>query len=299
MQGMAFERHLLTASSLLEDQPLEIGLLNGVYRPENYDRQYRGLVTARTALAASLNIPAVRVLNLVGVEPFVQELTGLGFRDLRNPDYYGPSLALGAVDIALWDLVNAYPSLANSGLWRPLHLIPGNGKGGIGALESDNVPSSMEGDSRRILSREAAYLLADVLSDRESRSSTFSLESPLATRFWTAVKTGTSKDMRDNWCVGFSSRYTVGVWVGNFSGEPMWNVMGITGDAPVWVDIMNWLHRRVHSSPPTPPSTLRARQTAFPDWGINRREWYLPGTEVTVTQAASLSWRYNFRAVLE
>jgi penicillin-binding protein 1C len=288
LYGLAFERHILTASSLLEDRPLKIGLLNGVYWPENYDRQYRGLVTVRTALAASLNVPAVKVLNLVGVEPFVEELSRLGFREMRNPDYYGPSLALGAVDIALWDLVNAYRSLANCGLWQPLYLIPEKVRARAEALKSDHAPSSVEEGSRRILSRATAFILADVLSDRESRSSTFSLESPLATRFWTAVKTGTSKDMRDNWCVGFSSRYTVGVWVGNFSGEPMWNVMGITGAAPVWVDIMNWLHRHFHSSPPVAPSILRAQQTTFPDLSIDRSEWYLPGTEVTVTQAASV-----------
>ena len=84
----------------------------------------------------------------------------------------------------------------------------------------------------------------DILADRESRSATFGLENPLATRFWSAVKTGTSKDMRDNWCVGFSRRYTVGVWVGNFSGEPMRDVSGVTGAAPVWLEVMAWLHRR-------------------------------------------------------
>ena len=91
---------------------------------------------------------------------------------------------------------------------------------------------------------------ASILADRESRSGTFGLENPLATRFWTAVKTGTSKDMRDNWCIGFSSRYTVGVWVGNFSGEPMRNVSGVTGAAPVWLEVMNYLHRGLPSETP-------------------------------------------------
>ena len=96
---------------------------------------------------------------------------------------------------------------------------------------------------KRVFSKEAAFLISDILSDREARSSTFGLENPLATRFWTAVKTGTSKDMRDNWCIGYSKKYTVGVWVGNFSGEPMWNVSGVTGAAPIWVEMMNFLHR--------------------------------------------------------
>jgi penicillin-binding protein 1C len=95
---------------------------------------------------------------------------------------------------------------------------------------------------KKVFSGEATFLISDILSDRGARSVTFGLENPLSTRFWTAVKTGTSKDMRDNWCVGYSQKYTVGVWVGNFSGEPMWNVSGISGAAPVWIEIMNRLH---------------------------------------------------------
>lgn len=83
---------------------------------------------------------------------------------------------------------------------------------------------------------QTAFPLSSILADRESHSGTFGLENPLATTFWTAVKTGTSRDMRDNWCVGYSRRYTVGVWVGTFSGEPMQDVSGITGAAPVWLD---------------------------------------------------------------
>jgi penicillin-binding protein 1C len=125
-----------------------------------------------------------------------------------------------------------------------------------------------------------AFLIADVLSDRESRSVTFGLENPLATPFWTAVKTGTSKDMRDNWCVGFSSRYTVGVWVGNFSGAPMRDVSGVTGAAPVWSELMTWLHRSAPSTPPKAPEGVVARRVAFPHpIEPERTEWFLAGTE--------------------
>ena len=143
-------------------------------------------------------------------------------------------------------------------------------------------------EQRRVLSPAAAFLVSDILSDRESRSRTFSLESPLSTRFWSAVKTGTSKDMRDNWCVGYSDRYTVGVWVGNFSGEPMWNVSGVTGAAPVWLDVMNWLHRGSVSVPPAPPAGLVSRTVEMADFGRVRREWFLQGTESPVVSAASV-----------
>ncbi len=279
LYGLAFEKCLLTPVSLLDDGPTDIPVVGGIYRPRNYDNTFHGIVTARTALASSLNVPAVKTLNLVGVEPFVRELRRLGFRNLQPADFYGPSLALGSADITLWDLVAAYRALANHGVWSPLR------------LSFDEA----EAVSRRILSAEAVFLLDDILSDRESRSQTFSLESPLSTRYWTAVKTGTSKDMRDNWCVGYSDRYTVGVWAGNFSGEPMWNVSGITGAAPVWVEIMNWLHRDRPSGAPAPPPGVVSREVQIVNAGQNHREWFIRGTETTVVREAAA--QTNFRIV--
>jgi penicillin-binding protein 1C len=268
--GAAFDQRILTAASLLDDSPLDVPVIGGVYRPSNYDKIFHGPVTARTALASSLNVPAVKTLNLLGVEAALKVLRAAGFDRLQSEDYYGPSLALGAADISLWDLTNAYRCLANAGTWSPLRL-------------TFDEPS---GTGRRVLSPEAAFIVADILSDRESRSQTFSLESPLSTRFWTAVKTGTSKDMRDNWCVGFSDRYTVGVWAGNFSGEPMWNVSGITGAAPVWVEIMNQLHRDQTSSAPAPLPGVVAG--AIPG-SKGRREWFLRGTEAAVVAGLARS----------
>jgi penicillin-binding protein 1C len=131
-----------------------------------------------------------------------------------------------------------------------------------------------------VLSAAAAFQVTDVLADRESRSPTFGLESALATRFFTAVKTGTSKDMRDNWCVGFSERYTVGVWVGNASGAPMHDVSGVAGAAPVWLEVMSWLHRAAASAAPEPPAELVAAAVTFPDAvEPTRRDWFVRGTE--------------------
>lgn len=122
--------------------------------------------------------------------------------------------------------------------------------------------------------------MANVLADRESRSVTFGLDNPLVTRFWTAVKTGTSKEMRDNWCIGFSRRYTVGVWVGNFSGAPMQDVSGITGAAPIWLEMMNWLHRDAPSLPPEVPAGVLPGVATFPRAAERARsEWFLTGTE--------------------
>jgi penicillin-binding protein 1C len=259
--GAAFDQRVLTAASLLDDSPLDVPVPGGVYRPSNYDKLFHGLVTVRTALASSLNVPAVKTLNLIGVESGLKVLRAAGFEKLQGDDFYGASLALGAADVTLWELANAYRSLANGGQGTPLRL----------------TFAGPTGPAHVVMSREAAFIVGDVLSDRESRSQTFSLESPLSTRFWTAVKTGTSKDMRDNWCIGFSNRYTVGVWAGNFSGEPMWNVSGITGAAPVWVEIMNRLHRGRTSTETQPAPDVTAKVTP-----AGRREWFIRGTELAV-----------------
>jgi penicillin-binding protein 1C len=263
---MALEQKILTPASLLEDEPLEVPVAGGLFRPRNYDERFRGLVTVRTALAASLNIPAVRTLELVGAEAFVQQLRGLGLEAaVESGDYYGPSLALGSVEASLWELVNAYRTLANGGVWSPMRLTLGE-------------PASQI--SRRLYSEATAFLLSHVLSDRDSRSTTFGLENPLSTRAWSAVKTGTSQEMRDNWCLGYTSQYTVGVWVGNLSGEPMRNVSGMTGAAPVWLEVVAHLQRSTPSLPVVPPSGVLASQVSFPyDVEPARAEWFLQGTE--------------------
>ncbi len=109
----------------------------------------------------------------------------------------------------------------------------------------------------------AAFIVGDILSDPNARARTFGTDSVLATRFWTAVKTGTSKDMRDNWAVGWSQRYTVGVWVGNASGAAMHDVSGTSGAAPVWAAVMQQLHARTPSRAPVPPAGLVSQRVTF------------------------------------
>jgi len=133
----------------------------------------------------------------------------------------------------------------------------------------------------------ASYIIADILSDRGARALSFGLENPLATRVWSAAKTGTSKDMRDNWCVGFTSRYTVGVWVGNFSGAPMRDVSGVTGAAPIWRDIVHRLHATDPSVRPAAPSGVSGVSVWFdPAVEPERKEWFLRGTEMTVGESS-------------
>jgi penicillin-binding protein 1C len=264
LYGLAIEKGLLTAASLLDDSAVNVPTPAGLYIPHNYDMEFKGIVSVRTALSSSLNIPAVRALMLVGPEDFSRRLSALGFRDLKGGDYYGLSMALGSVDVSLYDLVNAFRTLANNGAWS--------------GMVMESIPKKRA--PKQVMNRNAAFIISDILSDRAARSLTFGYENPLSTRYWTAVKTGTSKDMRDNWCIGYSDRYTVGVWVGNFSGEPMWNVSGISGAAPVWLEVMNYLHRQRASRPRPVPAEIVTKRVVFnspsePD----RDELFIKGTE--------------------
>jgi penicillin-binding protein 1C len=256
---LALERGQLTAASLLDDTPVGIPTVGGLYVPQNYDHQYRDAASVRTSLAGSLNVPAVRTLMLTGLERFHERLRLLGITSLTEaPEFYGWSLALGSGDVSLLELAHAYRTLANGGV---------------------------QDGKRRVLDARATFIVADILSDRAARSTTFGLSNELATGFWSAVKTGTSKDMRDNWCVGFSDRYTVGVWVGNFDGGSMWDVSGVSGAAPVWRDVMDYLHRDRPSRPPAaPPGVVRQTVRFAPAVEPERGEWFVRGTEVALVE---------------
>src|SRR5438309_10250750 len=115
----------------------------------------------------------------------------------------------------------------------------------------------------RVTDAAATFLVVDILADNNARVRTFGWASPLATRGFAAVKTGTSKDMRDNWCVGFTDRYTIGVWVGNASGEAMHDVSGVSGAAPVWQSIAAYLHAGAPSRSPASPVGVVGRHVAF------------------------------------
>nr|WP_246834223.1 penicillin-binding protein 1C [Leptospira bourretii] len=226
-----FEENKLTPDSILSDSPVGIPVYQGIYRPLNYDKSYKGNVTVRESLGSSLNIPAIRALSFLDINEFILVLERLGITGLRYPEFYGPSLALGTADITLLELTNAYRTLANDGMYSELK------------FEHSDVPSN----SRRVFSPKTSYLVSEILADREARSLGFGWDNFLSTAYYTSVKTGTSQDMRDNWCIGYSEVYTVGVWVGNPTGSPMLDVSGITGAAPVWRETMDLFHESLGS----------------------------------------------------
>lgn len=271
LYAQALDEQRLTAASLLEDSSAQIATPSGLYIPQNYDRRFKGWVSVRMALASSLNVPAVRTLVMVTPDAFFLQLRQLGLPLRENAGYYGYSLALGSAEVPLLHLANAYRALANAGQYSAV----------APALKGQ----AYDRGAVQALSPQATFVVGDILSDAQARAATFGLDSVLGTRFWTAVKTGTSKDMRDNWAVGWSQRYTVGVWVGNASGEAMHGVSGSSGAAPIWADIMAGLHAQQPSRAPQVPAGLVRQHVQFVPAAAAgslepaRSEWFVAGSQ--------------------
>ena len=282
LYAQAIAEKRLTAASLVDDSSAQIPTASGLYIPQNYDRSFKGWVSVRTALGASLNVPAVRTLVMVSPDAFARQLRTLGLPLKNEGDFYGYSLALGSADVSLLSLTNAYRALANGGRCSAV-----NTKTTVPTPSSASTKASapVQPAFKDCLDPKAAFIVSDILRDPMARARTFGTDSVLATRINAAVKTGTSKDMRDNWALGYSSQYTVGVWVGNASGASMHDVSGTTGAAPVWAALMQFLHPRGDgpSTTAAPPAGVLRTATRYQQaQEAARQEWYISGTEQSV-----------------
>lgn len=295
--ALAIEQKRLTAASLLNDTAVNLNVGSGLYVPQNYDKSYKGWVSTRTALASSLNIPSVRTLVMIGPEVFANSLLKLGLPLEKSGDFYGYSLALGSAEVTLLTLTNAYRSLANQGQVNSVRWLDAY----------SNTPENISAYALEIpahtsdLSPQTCWIIGSILSDRQARATTFGLDSVLNTRYWSAIKTGTSKDMRDNWAIGYTPRYTVGVWVGNASGAAMWGISGTSGAAPVWHDVMDFLyHRDIQNgyaaqwqAPPTPEGVIGTQIQYIPAIEPTRTEWFIEGTERETIQLSGQAQNDN------
>jgi penicillin-binding protein 1C len=213
---------------------------------------------------------------MLGLDALFTRLNAFGLALPESGGHYGASLALGSADVTLLALTNAYRSLANGGVYTPPKL-PG-----------------ASGAATRVADAAAVFLVTDILSDNNARVRTFGLDSVLATRGFAAVKTGTSKDMRDNWCIGFSDRYTVGVWVGNAGGEAMHRVSGVSGAAPVWQALVRRLHEGAASRRPAPPAGVVQAAAQFDAAReAPRDEWFIAGTQPSRKRGALPMQRFG------
>ncbi len=234
---LALERGA-TPASMIADVRTSFPAHDGFYRPENYNRRCYGPVSYRTALASSLNIPAVKVLLAAGgATALADRLRAVGLTTLNHPaEVYGLGLTLGNCEARLLELTNAYASLARLGEFRPWRVL-------------QDAPSF----SRPYSKPELVWQIADILSDNSARTLSFGINSALRFDYPVACKTGTSTDFRDNWTIGFTPEFSVGVWVGNFDGAPMHAVSGVTGAGPILHGIFDHLHvTRGTSWYPTP-----------------------------------------------
>ncbi|NES78535.1 MULTISPECIES: penicillin-binding protein 1C [unclassified Okeania] len=253
---LALENQVINPNTILPDVPTYYAIPGAkLYSPTNYNQdRFLGPVIVRVALANSLNIPAVRVLEKVGVKQFLNRLHQLGFTHLQaSPEHYGLGLSLGSGEVSLWELAKAYSIMARQGEVIPV----------VTTIPSKTYPLFQHKKNQDISLLPQAeskwMLIANMLSDTHARAAEFGVNSALNLPFPAAVKTGTSSDFRDTWTVGFTNDYTVAVWVGNFSGESMVQISGVMGAAPLWNRIMLHLHEKKEATAFPPPKNMVQR----------------------------------------
>ncbi len=208
---------------------------NAPYRPVNYDGAFHGAVTIRTALGSSYNIPAVKVLSMVGMSDFVETARDMGITTWENPENYGLSATLGGAPVTMVDMMTVYGTLASNGVKHTatpiLKVTDSKGK----------VLEEYSDQGKPVISAEIAYMISSILSDNKARTPAFGPSSQLnIPGHIVAVKTGTSDRKKDNWVLGYNPEYVVGTWVGNFDNSDMNPALtsGITGATPIWHEIM-------------------------------------------------------------
>lgn len=268
-----------TAASILDDSPIifKFAGSNEVYAPVNYDGKFHGKLPLRYALANSYNIPAVKVLNSIGVSDFIDHATKLGISTWGDKSRYGLSITLGGGEVKMLDMAESFGVLANQGYRVDLT--------GVARLEDTTGKQiyQMNGLKQRVLDDGIAYILSDILSDNFARQYAFGRNSALEIPgYKVAVKTGTTNDKKDNWTVGYTPEFLVTVWVGNNDGTPMnpYLTSGITGAAPIWNRMMSYLLKNYSDGKTwfTKPEGVVEKNCYF-----GRPEYFIKGTENTVT----------------
>jgi penicillin-binding protein 1C len=254
------------------------------YIPANYDMQEHGPVSVRTALASSLNIPAVLTLREVGIESTVALARRLGITSLEDPDEYDLSLALGGGRMSLLELTAAYGSLANGGVFAGSTLLLD-----IRNADGRTVYVEPPPSSEQVFDPRVAWLISDILSDDRARSIGFGRNSTLKIDRTAAVKTGTTTNFHDNWTVGFTPGLVVGVWVGNSDYRAMRDITGLTGAAPIWHEYLRAVLQGRPDEPFERPEGMMEREICAlsgllptPACTDTQLEWFIEGTEPTI-----------------
>ncbi|HVF69127.1 MAG TPA: PBP1A family penicillin-binding protein [Xanthomonadales bacterium] len=276
----AIEDKIITAATILDDRAKTF---EGNYKPLNYDKRFRGPVTVRRALSNSLNIPAVEVMDKVGVQSGLNRAKSLGITTLnRDASNYGLSLVLGAGEVKLLDLTNAYAVFANKGVRNtPKFAVEIKNKYGESVDEKSWFSSFFTifqptPDRQKVISEETSYIISNILSDNKARAETFG--GALTVGRPAAVKTGTTNDYRDALTVGYTPNLVVGVWVGNNDNTPMDQVAGSLGAAPIWRLIMNNFFLNLPTEEFKKP-TFVVSEVICGNFGQRYTEYFISGTQ--------------------
>ncbi|MEK9165180.1 MAG: transglycosylase domain-containing protein, partial [Chloroflexota bacterium] len=257
------------------------------YVPQNYDRSFHGPVLAREALGGSLNVPAVKALDHVGLSHVLALAGRMGLTTLSDANRFGLALTLGGGEVRLIDLTSAFGVFGNGGVrLAPVSILEvSDSKGNI-------IERWQAREGERVLDARVAYLINDILSDNQARLATFGPNSVLQIGRAAAVKTGTTTDFRDNWTVGYTPDLAVGVWVGNADNAPMVNVTGVSGAGPIWHEFIRAVLTGKPETPFTQPAGLvRAEVCALSGLlptgtcPLRKTEIFIDGTQPTAYDA--------------
>jgi membrane peptidoglycan carboxypeptidase len=276
----------------INDAPTTIANPGGdppLYSPTNYDLSFHGHMTLRCALQNSLNVPAVRVLKRVGIAAAMETAKEMGITSYEGTPGY--SLVLGGLGIRLIDHTSAMGAFANGGVRVNYYAINKVVSGATHKVIYNRQPDP----GQRVISPQLAYMMTSVLSDNTARIPEFfdcnvlQLYSNSQTSCYNgnrgivrpaAAKTGTTQNFRDNWTVGYTTDYVMGVWAGNDNNSPMYNVTGVQGAAPIWHDSMLVAEQGRPVRDFTNPGGLQQATVTYPD-GVKTTDWFIPGTVPT------------------
>ena len=290
----AFEQGASPAQAI-DDAPTTIDNPGGdppTYSPSNYDLQFHGHMTLRCALQNSLNVPAVRVLKHVGIDAAMQTAKDMGITTYQGTPGY--SLVLGGLGVRLIDHTSAMGTFANGGVHVPYYAVSKVVSGITGKV----LYQHQLDPGKRVISPQLAYMMTNVLSDNTSRIPEFydcnvlQLYSNSQNDCYygnrgyvrpAAAKTGTTQNFRDNWTVGYTTDYVMGVWAGNDNNTPMYQVTGVQGAAPIWHDSMLLAEQGHPVRDFTNPGGLQKATVTYPD-GVKTTDWFIPGTVPTFAQ---------------
>lgn len=264
----------MTAASSIQDNPVSFAT-NGSppYSPVNYDGKFRGSITLRSALGNSINIPAVKTLNQVGIPNMVSLAKDMGISTWGEPEEYGLAITLGAAEAKMTDMATVYGTLANSGKRVDLNPILK-----VTTYQGAVLEEKTDTREKKVIPEEIAFIISNILADNSARAMEFGMNSPLnIPKHTVSVKTGTTDNKRDNWTIGYTPTLLTAVWVGNNDNKPMNPVLasGITGAAPIWNKIMSTILATKDVSEESYP--LPENIVARPCGG--KTEYFVKGTE--------------------